>query len=203
VACPRAARCHLLLAAQATEESPWRCPITPRRPSPLLPFLSPWPLFSPSPSFSLSLHHVKLTVTGARRLAPLSRASPSPADVLRRSPTSSSTSPFKELTRGASNRRHRRGYLAGNRAPPPPNSPPLAHLWPIRHHRRVPGEISFLLDPSPFLFPRRSARHGQPLPASGSRSGWAICPSRPWPANVASGPSGQWLWVILTPGVKS
>jgi hypothetical protein len=78
--------------------------------------LSSYPLAAlpSSPLVSLSLHHVQLTVTGTRRLALPFRAPPCSSEVLRRSPLPSSTSPFKELTRGASNRRHHRGYLAGN-----------------------------------------------------------------------------------------
>jgi hypothetical protein len=42
------------------------------------------------------------------------------------------------------------------------------------------------------------------LPASGSRSGWAIAPADQ--VNLSSqcghGPPGQWPWVKLTPGVK-
>jgi hypothetical protein len=167
------------------------------------PFLSGRPAFLPRrPSPSLTRN---LLVVHGRRLVLVSRAPPSPTDVLRISPSSSSTSPFKEFTRAASNRRHRRGYLVGNGALRQPNSSPPVCLGPIQHHRRVPGELPVLLDPSPFLFPRRSARHGWPLPASGSQSGWAIAPADQ--VNLASqrghGPPGQWPWVKLTSGVKS
>jgi hypothetical protein len=146
---------------------------------------------------------VNLTVVHGCRVAPPFRASPCSSEVLRRSPPPSFTSLFKESSRGGRNRRHHRGYLAGNELLRHQNSSSPATLRPNQHHQRVPGELLVRPHPFPLLLPRRSARHGRPLPASGSRSGWAICPSRPWPAKVALGPSGQWLRVVLTPGVKS
>jgi hypothetical protein len=122
--------------------------------------------------------------------------------VLRRSPTSSSTSPSKELARSASNHRRHRGYLARELSSPSPNCLLPATLRPNRAHQRTQGEPPVLLDPSPFLF-----RVAAPAMAGRCRclgAGQAgLCPSRPWPANVASGPSGQWPWVKLTQGVKS
>jgi hypothetical protein len=107
--------------------------------------------------------------------------------MLRRSPTSSSTSPFKELAQSASNHRRHRGYLAREPSSPPPNCSPPAILRPNRAHRCTQGDPPVLLDPSPFIFPCRSARHGRPLPVSGSRSGWPL-PSRPDQRGCPRGP---------------
>jgi hypothetical protein len=124
--------------------------------------------------------------------------------VLRRSPSPSSTSPFKELTRGASNRRHRRGYLTGNELLHRRNSSTLAILWPRRPPRRVLGELLVRPPPFPLFLPRWSARHGWPPAVPGSRSAWAVAqPTRPgWLAYVAAGPFGQSPWVKLTPVQK-
>jgi hypothetical protein len=118
--------------------------------------------------------------------------------LLRRSPTSSSSSPPNELSHGGRNHRHRRGFLAGNRAALPPNSPPSAHLRPSHHHRRVPGEPPVRPPPFPLRFSRRSAVPGQPSRVTGSRSAGAL-PSptwSTWPANVATGP------LVSGPGSK-
>jgi hypothetical protein len=198
---PGGPRCHLLLlTAWPSRRSPGDFPSDATPPPP--PFLlSPGRPPSSLPSVSLSLLLVKLTVVHGRRLAPASRPFPSPADVLRRSPTSSSTSPSKELVRSASNRRRHRGYLAGEPSSPLPNCSPPAILRPNRAHRRTQGEPPVLLDPSPFLFPRRSARHGQPLPVSGSRSGWPL----PQPTLASQRGLGP-LWSValgqVDPGCK-
>jgi hypothetical protein len=71
--------------------------------------------------------------------------------VLRRSPKSSSTSPFKELTRGASNRRHRRGYLAGNELLHHRNSSTLAKATSPVGSWWAPGPASPFLPPSSTL----------------------------------------------------
>jgi hypothetical protein len=100
--------------------------------------------------------------------------------MLRRSASSSSISPPKELSHRARSRRHRRGFLAGKPSSPPPNSPPPAILRPSQPHQRVPGEL--LVRPPPFLllFSRRSRRHGRPPACLGAgRPG-------PCPADQAS-----------------
>jgi hypothetical protein len=141
------------------------------------PFLPiPWPPFPFFPvghSFSLSW----LTVARARRLAPPSCAFLSPADMLRSSVAPPSSSPSKELTRGGRSRRHHHGYLVRNELLCCQNSSSLAILWPSWPCRRLPGEPLVWPPHFPLLLSRRSRRHGRPLPASGSRSGWAIAPA--------------------------
>jgi hypothetical protein len=147
----------------------------------------------PPPHFPLSLaallsFPVVLSLPPSRkaysnRSSPPSAAVPCLPQPRRRAekfPTPSSTSPFKELTRGASNRRHHRGYLAGNELLRRQNSSTPAILRPRRPPRRVPGELPVLLDPSPFRLPRHSSVPGRPSPVTGSRSGWATPqPTRP------------------------
>jgi hypothetical protein len=157
-----------------------------------------FPLFLSLPSSfsspsSFSLPHVKLTVTGARRLAPPFCAPPYSSEELRRSTSPPTTFPSNELSRGGQSRRHHRGFLAGNGALRRPNSSPLALLWPSRHHPRAPGEALILVDPSPLRFSHRSTDPGRPSPVTESRSGRAM--PQPtwstWPANVATGPPGR------------
>jgi hypothetical protein len=172
-----------------------------RHASPLLPFfLSPGRPSLSSPLVSLPR---ELTVAGARRLAPPLDATPCSSEVLRRSPSPSSASPPKQSSRGGRSSRRHRCFLARNRAASPPNSPPPARLRLSQHHQRVPGELPVLLDPSPFLFPRRSARHGWPPAVPGSRSAWAVAqPTWPgWPAYVARAPLSASVGQT-NPGVK-
>jgi hypothetical protein len=165
-----------------------------RHSSPL--FLS-LPSSFPSP-LSFSLPHVKLTVTEARRLAPPYRDLPSPAVVLRRSATSSSTSPLKESSRRALNRRRSRRFLAGNRGPSLPNSPPPAVLRPNRDHRRPQGECPVRPPPFPLRFSCRSAVPGRPSPVTGSWSCWALL-SRPGQPGLPCGPRAP---LVIGPGSK-
>jgi hypothetical protein len=148
------------------------------------PLLSSFPWRPPSsPCFLL----VTCKQRHGRHLAPPSHALPSPADVLRRSGAPSSTSPLKESSRRALNRRRSRRFLTRNRGPPPPNLMAAAVLRPSRPHRRVPGENPVRPPPFPLLLPRRSRRHGWSPAMPMSRSAWAVAqPTRPaWRAYVA------------------
>jgi hypothetical protein len=181
-----------------TRRTPGACTWMPRLP--LLPFfLSPGRPSLSSPLVTLSLSW--LTVAGACHLAPPFYAPPRFSEVLRRSPSPSSTSPFKESSRGDRNRRHRRGYLAGNELLRRRNSSTPAILRLRRPPRRVPGELSVLLDPSPLLLPRRSVVSV----VTGGSPPW---PWLPWPLchrglRVGLGPHRSVAVGHLDPGAKS
>jgi hypothetical protein len=155
--------------------------------APLLPF----PLSLPGFPFPMLFLLVTCKQRHGRHLAPLIPRFLLLPDVLRRCAALPATSPSKELTRGAFNRRRHHGFLAGNRPPPSSNSSSLAILRPGRPPWRVHGEPPVRPPPFLLLFPRRCARHGRPSPATESRSAWAVAqPTRPaWPSNVAMGPA--------------
>jgi hypothetical protein len=155
-------------------------------------YLSTWtPRAAPSlslaalPSFPvvLFLSPMKPPSDRARRLVLQLDAAPCSSKVLRRFPSPSSISPPKELSRCARSRRHRREYLAGNRAPPPPNCSPPAILRPNQAHRRTQGEPPVRPHPFPFFFSRRSVAPLRYL--AGAAMAMAVLAKL---ANVA------WLW---------
>jgi hypothetical protein len=129
------------------------------------------------------------------------RALPCSSDLLRRSPTSSSSSPPNELSHGGRNHRHHRGYLAGNELLCHRNSSSPAILRPNQAHRQTQGEPPIRPHPFPLFLSRRSTRHGRRRRGAWEQVGLGRAqPTRlGWPAHVAAGPFGQSPRVKQTP----
>jgi hypothetical protein len=122
----------------------WSCPWTPRRP-PLSFSISLAHSLSLSPAFSR--RQPSSAVAFRRRSAP----PPAPPTSPESSPMPSSSLPYEESSQVTRNRWRRRRFPRRFRGPPLPNSLPAILLRPNRAHRRPPGELLVLVDPSPAL----------------------------------------------------
>jgi hypothetical protein len=117
------------------------------------------------------------------------RASPSPADVLRSSVASLSSSPSKESTSTAWSRCRFTRIPHRSQARRCQNPPPPALLRPSQPCRSTPGESPVWPEPSPRLAARPSATHGRP-PACLGAGRLGNGPGRPGQAGQSTWPRG-------------
>jgi hypothetical protein len=168
--------------------TPWSSPWTPRTPSSFfLPRVLSLPLYFSSPRSTAGPEH-------GCRLSPPLGASPASSELAPSTASPPSSSSPKESVGTARNHRRLPPFPCRNRPRHRRNTPPSILLRPSRPHRRPPGEVPVLLDPSPSFSPRRSA---VPVATGGSPAMAVACPGHwpAWPAMWAMGPSSRSLWV--------